>query len=194
MDERTIKLRFVGSIVRSTSGHGESDEDEEVLNDVLHWIWSWRLQLRRFRETTATQGQAETDVDRRRSYSAASYDEHIVAVVGWNLIRAIDRAADRFPIFEITGDTAEQLRLLRHLYEHWDEQRSSFRSPSSPKTGSGKRFTELFPEGHPWSITYDGDDWLLGGVVALNSLTRELHNLEANALQLEQRRRSFDDE
>ena len=60
--------------------------------------------------------------------------------------------------------------------------------------GSGKRFTELFPEGHPWSITYDGDDWLLGGVVALNSLTRELHNLEANALQLEQRRRSVNDE
>ena len=175
----------MSQIVRSTSDSGEAGKDEEVLNDLLHWIWSWRLQLRRLQETTSHQGQADSGIDLKRSFSAASYDEHMVAVVGWNLVRAVDRAGDRFPVFAIKGNAGEQLRLLRHLYEHWDEQRPSFESPGMPKQRSGKQFSELFPEGRPWSITYTGDDWLLGGVVALNSLTRELDTLEVNALQLE---------
>lgn len=110
---------------------------------------------------------------------------HVLVVAGWNLARAIQKAGELFPSFRIAQDKAEALRLLRHLYEHWDEQRPAFQDPAVPKERSAKRFVELFPQGRPWSITYAKDDWLLGGVVGIEAITDALVAIEEEALQIE---------
>ncbi len=90
---------------------------------------------------------------------------------------------------EVSSDSlprlAEALRLLRNIYEHWDEQRPVFQEPSKPKQGSGKEFLEKFPEGHPWSVSLTSEDWMLGGVVPIHQLTRDLDALEKRLLELE---------
>ena len=161
----------------------------EVLDDVLPWIWSWRLQIERIGESFNAQGSGTTDVDRRRSWSRFSLDEHLLTVTGGNLVRALKRAETLFPEIKLSDDKTEALRLLRNLYEHWDEQRPSFRSSTLPKDRSGAEFVEQFPEGRPWTMVFDKDDWMLGGVVPLNELTHELITLERLTIEIERRRR-----
>lgn len=189
MDVRKITFEVVGPITRSTVGNEVPDPDEEALNDLLHWVWSWRLQVSRLGKSTEAQYSEAKPLDQRRSRSAASYDEHALAVVGWNLARAVARAGKRFPLLGISGATYEALRLLRDLYEHWDEQRPPFHSGEIEKKFSGRNFAEQFPEGKPWSITYAQDDWLLGGVVPINELTRELEPIEKATLRIEEERK-----
>ena len=182
--------RNPGALTRSTVGSEPVPPQEEVLDDVLHWVWSWRLQIKRIGESFNLQGAGNNDVERRQSWSRFSYDEHILAVTGGNLVRAIARAEALFPEIKLSDHKGEALRLLRNLYEHWDEQRPSFRASDAPKKRSGADFARNFPEGRPWTMVFDKDDWFLCGVVPLNVLTRELATIEKMALELEARRRT----
>jgi hypothetical protein len=114
----------------------------------------------------------------------------MLVVAGWNLARALTRCSSVLPALQISEDKYDALRLLRNLYEHWDEQRPAFQDSAKPKQRSGKEFAELFPEGRPWSITYMREDWLLGGVVGINAITDALVGLEDAALQMEKQLRS----
>jgi hypothetical protein len=178
-----IKSTFevVGAITRSTV----SAELVDPLEDVLHWIWSWRTQLNRLTVSTEAQGQGNTPVEKRQSYSRASFDEHMLAVTGWNLTRALNAAQPRLPTTELAQRTSDALRLLRNLYEHWDTQRGSFQSTSTEKIRSGAEFSRSFPEGRPWSITYGETDWFLGGVLAIGELTRQLRTIEQEILTVQ---------
>lgn len=185
-EPRIVKIRIqgVGPLTRSTVGSA-SDPEAQVLNDVLHWIWSWRVQVVRLRESFDAEWSDARGLDRRQASSRFSFDEHMLTVTGWNLARAIKRAQDFFPTIKLQEDHAEALRLLRHLYEHWDEQREAFQSSSAPKQQSAAKFLERFPHGKPWSIVFDENDWILGGVVPLNEVSRALRELEQAVLQLE---------
>ena len=173
-------------ITRATVDKNPSDRRSEVLNDLLHWIWSWRVQLKRLAESTREQGSGANTIEKRQSFSCASLDEHLVAVVGWNLIRAIDQTQEVFQHVELELDNQEPVRHLRNLYEHWDEQRLSFQNDNVSKEKSGKKFAAQFPSGQPWSITYEADDWMLGGVVGLNEVSRQLDEIERTILNLEE--------
>jgi len=189
MNNKRVRLRSVGLVTRSTVGDEVPDPREESLSDILHWIWSWRVQVGRLRESTKQELRSGSDaLEQRKFFSKTSLDEHILAVVGWNLARAIRRAATHFAQLLIPKDE-DALCLLRHLYEHWDEQRPSFQKKDSPKERTGEKFVKRFPEGKPWSVTYTADDWLLGGVVPIAALTRELDALEIKALDFERERK-----
>jgi hypothetical protein len=189
---QTIKVHIqaVGPLTRSTVGSEPVPPEEEALDDVLHWIWSWRLQIRRISDSFDVQGSGSTNVERRQSWSRFSFDEHVLTVTGWNLARAIKRAEALYPEIRLSEQKSEALKLLRHLYEHWDEQRTAFRSSTGPKDRSAAAFADRFPEGRPWTMVFDRNDWILGGVVRLNELTRELSVLEPIILAIEERRRS----
>lgn len=174
------------SLTRSTIDDKPPNPREEALNDLLHWIWSWRLQLARLIDSTNRQGQGDTPTDKRRSFSRASCDEHLVLVVGRNVVRAISRAEKVFPGTDFELHEDEALSLLRNLYEHWDEQRSSFQNATIPRIRSGKEFINSFPSGKPWSITYVENDWLIGGVVPLNKVSQQLDDIEKKVLKLEE--------
>ena len=159
----------------------------EVLNDVLHWIWSWCLQLERLVESTKLEWAGGAGSKGRRVFSRTSYDEHALIVAGGNLARALKPAAELFPELPIDAQRLKAVRLLRNLYEHWDEQRDAFRIPDVTKRRSAKDFTELFPEGRPWSISYGAEEWTLCGVLPLDALTRDLKSLEAQIDTLKDR-------
>ncbi|MER3486043.1 MAG: hypothetical protein C4345_08815 [Chloroflexota bacterium] len=190
---RSIKIHFegVGPLSRTTVGTDSVEPHDEALNDALHWIWSWQLQIRRLQESFDAEWQGGTALERRRAASRVSYDEHILTVVGWHLTRAIKHAESLFPHISLPARDSEALRLLRHLYEHWDEQRAAFRSDKAPKAQSAAKFSSQFPQGRPWTIVFEKDDWILAGVVRLNELTQAVRELESAVLKAEAERKSF---
>jgi hypothetical protein len=189
MDEKTFTVTFkaVGPITRSTVGEGQPDPEEEALNDVLHWIWSWQLQVDRLRESTFSNPSGEIPLEYRKSSSRASYDEHMVAVVGWNLARALKRAEPYIQLNVFSAETIKALELLRHLYEHWDEQRPAFQLKDKPKERAAKYLADMFPEARPWTMVF-ADDWLLGGQVGIGELSEALLPVEQEVLKLEAER------
>jgi hypothetical protein len=55
---------------------------------------------------------------------------------------------------------------------------------------NGNLAAERFPTGRPWSITYTANDWILDGVLSLNTLSDSLAMLEEKLLALEHANRS----
>jgi hypothetical protein len=183
----TVTFRAVGPITRSTVGEGLPNPEEEALNDVLHWIWSWQLQVDRLRESAFNNPSGETPLDYRKASSRASYDEHIMAVVGWNLARALKRAQPYIQQIAFSVETSKALELLRHLYEHWDEQRPAFQLKDIPKERAAKHLAEQFPEARPWTMVF-ADDWLLAGKVGIGELSEALLPVEQEVLRIEAER------
>lgn len=187
----TVTIRSVGPVTRTTVGNERPDSRLEVLGDVIHWVWSWRVQVTRFGESTRRQFEGRTTLEHRTSASRASYDEHMLVVAGWNLARALDCARKlypEFPLGEKVSELLDPLRYLRHLYEHWDEQRLAFQDERAEKILSAKKFLERFPQGRPWEVVYDKDEWLLAGVIPILEFSAALESIEAEALRLEEER------
>ena len=162
-----------------------ANPNAQALDDLLHWLWSWRLQIERIGQSFKAEFSDGTNLQRRRNSSRFSFDEHILLVVGGNLVRAIQRAEVYYPEIKLRDDQSEALRLLRNLYEHWDEQRTAFKTPGAVKKRSAAEFVARFPEGKPWTMAFERDDWVLGGVLRLKGLTQDLERLEQVALRLE---------
>jgi hypothetical protein len=160
-------------------------QQQEALNDVKHWVWSWQLQLSRLVDSTNAEWSGGIKQGRPKDYSRTTYDEHALVLVGWNVGRAIKRAEHLFPEIKLASDTYRALRLLRNLYEHWDEQRKCFREGGEKKRAA-KEFVEAFPQGRPWSITYGFDDWTIGAVLPVRQVTKELGLIEELAHSLEE--------
>ena len=182
---RKFTIKGTGPLTRSTVGADGGDVRWEATTDALHWIWSWRLQVERHAESTKRDGAGSTNLERLQAFSATSYDEHMLAVVGWHLVRAIARANDVLEEIALDPALADALQLLRHIYEHWDEQRPVFQDPSIPKKLSAKHFDEKFPDGQPWSVAFTAEDWMLGGVVPIRGLTRSLSAIEERLLEIQ---------
>jgi hypothetical protein len=184
----TVTFRSVGPVTRTTVGEGQPDPEGEALGDALHWIWCWHLQVDRLHESTLRVTGSGTPIESRRASSRTSYEEHILLVAGWNLARALNRAQPYMPQASISEETGQALRLLRDLYEHWDEQRSAFQVSDTPKVRSAKTLAKLFPEARPWTMVFTSDDWLLGGVVGIGELSKALVPIEHEVLRLEEER------
>ena len=183
MDNNRLRSQKAVQLTRSTVNKDPMGPEKQAINDGLHWIWSWQLQLRRLQASTFTQISGDTEVEKLRSYSAASYDEHMLLVAGRNLIKALEEVEKHFSMPSLNHGIKQAIRLLRNLYEHWDEHRVTFQTDAQKKR-SAKEFEKLFPDGIPWSISYAKSDWLIGGVVPINEVTRQLDTMEEKLLKL----------
>ena len=96
-----VEIQIVGPVTRATDESESPDPRHEALDDALHWIWSWRLQVRRIQESFEVEWRDGTPLERRRGASQFSFDEHIITVVGWNLVRAIQRAEPFLPTLSL---------------------------------------------------------------------------------------------
>jgi hypothetical protein len=88
----TVTFRSVGPVTRTTVGEGKLDPEEEALGDVLHWIWSWHLQVGRLHESTLRVTGTGTPLESRKASSRTSYEEHMLSVarrVGWHLFGVV---------------------------------------------------------------------------------------------------------
>jgi hypothetical protein len=196
MDEKglSVTLQVVGPMKRSTFQKEAPDPVHQAIQDLLHWSWSTRLQLARLGRSI--QREFETwgrrpRVRSRRAFSKTSYDEHLVFVAAANLQRALDAAprAVRSDL-KLTRKSGRALRLLRDVYEHWDQLRREFRNSDGPVRGAAAKLIKEFPGDDPWSFTFHLATGEIGfaNVVSAKDLLRELRLLEARLLRHERRR------
>lgn len=191
-----VTLKPVGPIKRSTFQEEAPDKVEEAINDILHWSWSTRLQLRRLGQSLQAEFGAwgvRPLVRARRQLSATSYDEHIFVVAAGNLDRALKRAPKAVRLeMQLSEPWRRALWLLRNIYEHWDELRASYRSKGRQLRGAARKLRAEFPNADPWSFTFDPSSGaiVMADVVPLTPLWKELRLLEARMLRLERRRQT----
>jgi hypothetical protein len=121
----TVKLKRVGPLTRTTVSDEKVDPRLKALDDLLHWAWTWEIQIARMAERMKSEGRGERTLDRRRSFSRVSSDAHLLTVIGLNLATSIKIAHDHFAEIYIDDDAHSALRLLRHIYEHWNRQEST---------------------------------------------------------------------
>lgn len=177
----TVTFEIVGPITVSTLDEKDPDPREAVLEDLSHWTWSCKLQIRRFfKSFEATQKpEFKSDLNRRRRFSRLSYDKHMVLVAAANLNRALKEASTVTPDLKLTEDLRVALVRLRDVYEHWNEHRTSFRQAGRPKSRAGKNLHEEFPSAAPWSFEWHpGGDVVVAGVVSLRAFLGELEILD----------------
>ena len=112
-----------------------------TLGLLMHWWKGTRQQAGRSRITITA--VLDLPVLDPRTLTCYSYDVHCLLVAGHNLDRALKRAPGRFRQ-HLSKETSRQLQLLRHVYEHWQEQRGSFRAAGPPKRRAGAQLTKEF--------------------------------------------------
>lgn len=177
---KTIRVTFkmVGPVTRSTLERDDPDPEWERLSDLRYWCTCLRLQMRRLAKSLEAPFPAKYSF---RAGFEASYDEHCLLVAAGNLDRSLRRFRGRArKDYQFPPPTQRALRLLRNIYEHWDELRESFRHGTP--SGAVEKLARKFPEAEPWSIVICPDgDFLLAGVVSLRSLVRDVRRLEAKA-------------
>jgi len=193
----TVKVTFklVGPLKRSTFDRQYSEPRAEAINDLLHWVWSTRLQISRLKRSFVTEFKLLNNgaiLKSRRSFSATSYDEHMLMVAAANLDRALKKARKYIRAKEQLPESPRRaLWLLRNIYEHWDQLRKEYRQPSGPLKGAALKLKEEFPDAIPWSITFDPKtgEVTLADVIPLGPLVAELRLLEARLLRLQRQHR-----
>lgn len=192
-----LTLRMSGRVKRSTFDRETPDPIDEALDDVLHWSWSTRRQQERL--TTSIRSELKAWATQRRgiarkSFSAASCEEHLLYVCAANLDRALERLPKHLRReLQVSKDTRRVLWLLRNVYEHWDEIRKHLRAGTPDPKGTLTKLHKEFPNADPWSFTIDLDtgEIILADVVSFTQWTPELRKLEARALRLERARRQI---
>jgi len=110
-------------------------------------------------------------------------------VVGRNLVRALDQLRKEHPDIGLGKDVEDVIRLLRNVYEHWDENVPPFDLESKVKNRGVRALNTVRPDARPWSITYGSDGPVIGGVLALRDLVLQLEALERILLELERQSR-----
>lgn len=180
-----VQFQIVGSLKRSTLDRSYPDPEWQALTDVLQWSWSCRLQASRLRRSFLKEltPRQELYVFEWRHLSATSYDDHCLATAAANLDRALANAETFLKTIGPPKRTRRALRLLRNIYEHWDELRDAFRQGDLKKTGAAKKLCQEFPEAEPWSLKIDEtQDIVLAEVVSMRKLVKDLRTLEATVL------------
>jgi hypothetical protein len=184
----TVTFKAVGPIKRSILGEEDPDPRAAALIDALHWVWSCQLQIRRLGEALESEGRNPrlSPTQRRIRFSRTTFEEHALLVAAFNLTKALTTAERCGIHLQLSSDMRAATTELRHIYEHWERQRDSFRQKTRPKSDSGSRFLRRFPHGEPWALFLQPDgDIVIGNVVPLRQLFRELRELEQQLLALQ---------
>lgn len=190
----TITLTVTGPIKRSTfQKDAVLDPVDEAIRDILHWCWCTRLQAGRFGQSWRRAFGAMSGRPRLRSQRlryTASYDEHMFLVAAANLDKALSAAPEAIqPTTQLAEQPRRALKLLRNIYEHWDELRRKYRSGDLDRSAADLR--REFPNADPWSSTFDaetGEVLLVADVVEVKPLLLDTRKLEAKLLRIQRTR------
>jgi hypothetical protein len=190
METITVTFQLVGPLKRSTFQRETPDPILEGTNDVLHWSWSTRVQIDRFVKSLRAdlnRGKGARLEQRRRS-SLASYDEHLFLVATANLDRALDAAPPPIKrVIALPRRSRRALRLLRNIYEHWDELRQCYRKGTEDTNRTARKLRKEFPEADPWSSSIDPakGEIIIANIIPLGPFIKGLRHLEARMHRLE---------
>ncbi len=167
--------------------HVEEEEDAGMrARQVMLWVQASRRQVRRWEVCVARFNAAllaGRNPDAVDAWSA-EIERHLALVAARNLIVAVRNANGRFG--ELPDEMATDLTDLRHVHEHWDEQRPAFADHRNP--GPLERSGASIAARHPKQNPFGSLEWSsvsgprLGLGVSCADLHSELDRLEAEVL------------
>jgi hypothetical protein len=160
---------------------------EELLAHAIHWTWSCKLQIVRYSEALQRELDSKgiDQLERKKRCSETSLQEHMILVAARNLLRALNMLSKVHSHLNLPRKLRGDLRQLRDIYEHWDEQIPCFRGGRSATSKSGGEFLSRNPLGRPFSVQFTKQGPIMAGVVTLRTFVRELDQLEKKLLRIE---------
>jgi hypothetical protein len=154
-----------------------------ALADVLHWVWTFRLQTRRLIEGLRQEWSTpDPGVLPEQQFSRSTADLHFLTTCGEHVCLAIARAVELgFALPTPSATQRDQLKLLRNIYEHWSDY-----TPWDPTSfaarghlaRSGRDLVTRYPSADPFSFRFDG---VIGGVFDATAFIAFLDTVEDEA-------------
>jgi len=72
----------------------------------------------------------------------------------------------------LDAEMAEKIEHLRNIYEHWEKTKEAF-SKNRKKNKSAKWYEDNYPSQTPWSLSWDANGFVVGGILNINELNRD---------------------
>jgi hypothetical protein len=142
---------------------------------VRHWVWTTKGQLEAYRaaieasnrrseerwaaapDGTVEVADEEIDVRLRVKRDAALY---FLLAAARSLLRALTWLDANDPAHTVRGMqcyVSKPLTLLRHLYEHWDDEQERWllKPPDGRMGSSGAEFHKHYPTAGPWNWAWN---------------------------------------
>ena len=180
----------------SPSWDKEFERKDYPFEMSLRYLWATQRQINRFTEGFVTRPDAYWDYARgivvpngtERTYALYRADGDLVVNLAWRTVlwlRRLDAELGSQPgTREPKPKLVEAIKILRNIYEHWDEQVEDFRA-GTPTTRSGPKFRRANP-----TLDWPGDGWKASrseGVVmdnlGLKELFEDLSRIESRLMQ-----------
>lgn len=163
-----------------------TDDQQRALDDLLHWIWTFRRQLQRLLQgLVAEWTEPPPGRLQREQFSQTTADLTFMLLAAEHVCLALERArAAGFSLPTVDADQRELLKLLRNIYEHWTDYTpwdpAKFPTAGKPAR-SGVELLKRRPGAQPFSFRGDG---VIGDCVDLNEFLRYVNTLETLARSL----------
>ena len=142
-----------------------------ALADVEHWLWTLEREMTRLEAVHGAGGRVVSAAggytdEARRLFSESSAQTLWVVLAAEHLATALESAFTPKPLAEmrIQPELRARIKLLRNIYEHWDESRLG-------QGGSIKDYEAAYPGRTPFSSSSSADEGLrVGGILSMDEL------------------------
>lgn len=153
-----------------------------AIDDARHFVWATQRQVERFviafhADVNVAFVPASSD-DQRRSSLAFAEAELLL-----NAAAQAEKALALLGGPNLSTSMSQDVRMLRNLHEHWEQQRESFAHPSLLKTLAGKSFANKYPAERPWVFQFGGNGHFVS-VLRLESLWDELEAIDLELVRM----------
>lgn len=187
-DSRAEAERIAYEIVVAVLSPDEIDRvsgNDDVMQDrqVLFWLLALRHYLDEWERRLATYlrlGFANEEQPGSLIWETER-EHHMALNAGNHLLRSLANAENRYRA--MPADMADELEVLRHLHEHWDEQWQSFYNAQKPGPlhRSGRVFNKMYPGKSPyWWLGWSSSEGpMVGPGLAAASLRSFIDSLVA---------------
>jgi hypothetical protein len=164
-------------------------------NDTLHWLWTTKMQIARFanafnnsmlvsKNLVARKNLKLLESD-RRIYSQSSAEAHFLIIAANNLKKAL-RKIDG--VGNVNNEIMGNIEILRNNLEHWETNQKQFENINNKKEKSAKSYADKYPNRTPWSFSWDANGLVIGGIVKVDNLLKELDKLEKRIQSMQNRK------
>jgi hypothetical protein len=184
----TVQVTFqvVGPLLRQIIDEGPRPAREVALEHLSVWATATRLHLFRFKRSFTVELKLFSNRGPIGKFASqrVRIDEHMLLASAANLEKALRRFGHELPGVSVPKQFLELLRLMRNVYEHWEDYMPHVVA-SFPDAGSGKKLKELAPSVQPWAIEWwPGQDIKLARVLSLRELDNHLRALRGQLAKL----------
>jgi hypothetical protein len=146
-----------------------------AIGDAQHFVWAAQLQIERYVAAirTPTPRQLPATATQRRLGSMVFVEAEFM----FNAAAQAEKALEVVGGPALSSKLAREVRLLRNLHEHSDEQRVTFEDPTKPRVLAGKSFAAAYPGEVPWTFGFGADGHFVS-VLRIEDLWDELEDID----------------